>query len=124
MLQSRVRRGEMDREITFIKKVVGTNSFNEDTEESWVLVDLNPTVFARVVDKQRPQGNEVVVADRIVAIQITIFTVEWRNDITVEGHRVVYNGRPYNIVNIIDTMGVRGTTIDVQAELIDNETWT
>ena len=124
MLQNRVRAGEMDREITFVKKVRTTNAYNEPAEISWIPVTSSPTVFARVVEKIRPSGNEQVVADRIVTVQITVFTVRFREDITTEENRVIFNGRPYNIVNIIETAGTRSSFLDVQAELVDNETWT
>jgi head-tail adaptor len=122
MLQSRVRAGERDQEILFIQKVVATNSFNEDAEESWVPVTTNPIVFARAIEKVRPRGNEEVIADRITTSKVTIFTVEWRSDITTENHRVVWDGRVYNIVSVIEG-AARRVALDIQAELIDSEVY-
>lgn len=110
-------------EITFIKKVVATNSFNEDAEGVWVPVTTNPTVFARVVEKSRPKGNEVVIGDRIVSVRLTIFSTEWRNDITPEDHRIVFDGRVFNIVQVVEGMA-RRSSLDITAELVDNEVWT
>lgn len=123
MLQSRVRAGEMDREITFVKKVLTQSAFNTRDEASWVRVDQSPTVFARMKEIVRPRGNEEVIADRIVSIHITVFTVRYRTDITTENNRVIFEGRPYNIVHVMNTDGVRGSFLDVQTELVDNETW-
>ncbi len=125
MLQNRVRSGELDRIITFVEKVISSNNFNEDAEASWQAVADSATVFARVVERSKLIGNEQVQADRVATVQITIFTVRYRADITTKAHRIVYQGRPYNIVNIIETPGSsRQTYLDMQSELVDNETWT
>lgn len=120
MLQSKVNIGELDRKITFIKKVIGTNAFNEDAEASWVVVDSNPTVWARVREKP---GKEMTLADRITHVRSTLFTIRHRSDIA-EMNRVVYNGRPYNIHSVTENGEGRQRFIDILAEIIDNETWT
>ena len=121
MLQSRVRRGEMDRKITFVKKVIGTNSFNEDKEISWAAVDTNPTVWARM---RQNKGTEVVLADKITYSQVTTFTCDYRTDISEADFRVVFNTRMYNIVSIVPNEESRDMYIDVVCSIVDNELWT
>lgn len=120
MLQVKVNVGEMDKRITFIRKVIQTNDFNEDGEESWTEVASNPTVFARV--RQKP-GKELMTADRVTYVQHSTFSIRYRSDITVM-NRVVYEGRPYNIISIVENGESRKMYLDVLGELIDNETWT
>lgn len=120
MLQSKVNIGELDRKITFIKKVISTNAFNEDAEGNWVVVDSNPTVWARVREKP---GKEMTLADRITHIRSTLFTVRYREDIT-ELNRVVYRGRVYDIHSVTDNGDGRERFIDVLGEILDSEVWT
>lgn len=120
MLQSKIRRGELDREITFIRKDIEDGDYNEDKLLSWVMIDTDPIVWARVVDKG---GNEVVIADRITSLMKTIFTIDYREDVTRD-MRVVFRGRPYEIVSITENGGSRERYLDVTGELIDTEFWT
>ena len=108
-------------EVTFIKKMIVPDEFNADAETYWDPISNYPTVFARVTQKPRPRGNEVVIGDRIVSVQVTIFTVRWRDDITVE-HRVVFENIPYNIVHVVEGDSRREVLV-ITAEKIDNETW-
>jgi len=121
MLQNRMRRGEMDRKITFVKKVIGTNSFNEDKEISWQAVPVNPIVWARM---RQSKGTEVVIADRINYAQVTTFTCDYRDDVTEIDFRVVFNTRMYNILSITPNEASRGMYIDVVCTIVDTETWT
>lgn len=120
MLQSKIRRGELDREITFIKKDIEDGDYNEDKIVAWIPIENYPTVWARVMDKE---GNEVIIADRITSLMKTIFTIDYREDITRD-MRVVFKGRPYEIVSIKENGGSRDRYLDVTAELIDTENWT
>lgn len=120
MLQSRIRRGQMDREITLIKGVKTTNSFNESKYETWVEVDSNPIVWTRM---RQLKGREVVIADRITYVQETVFTIDHRTDLTLHDNRVVYAGIPYNIISIIPNEESRDMYLDLICEIIDTETW-
>lgn len=120
MLQTRMRRGLMDRQITLIKKVTTTNNFNEE-EESWQQVNSNPVVWARM---KQNKGREVIIADRINYIQETVFTIDHRTDLSVAGNRVVYNAIPYNILSIIPNNESRDMYLDLICEIIDTEVWT
>jgi SPP1 family predicted phage head-tail adaptor len=119
MLQSRIRRGEMDKQITFIKKVIGSNDTNEDEVTSWEIISLNPTVWSKVIQYV---GREVVVADQIQAVFRTQFVIDYRTDINDE-MRVVYNNKVYNIVSIIEHESSRGGYVLVAADVIPNETF-
>lgn len=121
MLQSRMRRGEMDRQITFIKKVIGSNAFNEDKEESWIAVSVNPTVWARM---RQTKGRDVVLADQLKFVQETVFTCDYRTDVTDIDHRLVYRGIPYQIISIIPNEESRDMYIDVVCQVVETEVWT
>lgn len=120
MLHTRVRRGEMDREITFIQKIIGSNPTNEDEDLGWEKVDTDPDVFAKVVQKP---GREVMMADRPTYVQNTHFYVDYRTDIT-EVNRIVYKGRVYNILSVTEYESSREMILEILAEILDNEVWT
>ena len=119
MLQSKIRRGQMDRQITFIRKVTDDNNFNEKEEVSWAALATNPTVWARM---QERKGGEVINADRLTYVQETNFLIDKRSDITTED-RVVFEGQQYNIVSITTNEESRMYQ-DVLCEIADNEQWT
>lgn len=120
MLQSNIRRGELDREVTFIKPVKETGSANSDRITGWVEVDEDPQVFAR---KKDLPGRDVVTADRLVYAQRTVWTVDYREDLTIE-NRLVYNTRVYEVIAVTETEGSRKRYVDVMTNLIDTEVWT
>lgn len=116
MLQSRIRRGELDREIFFIEKVIAGNAFNEDKETSWDYI-ADYQVMARVMEKP---GKEIMVGDRLTYLQSTTFTVDYRSDINVR-MRIVYREKVYEIISITDNEGGRDRYQDVVAALLDSE---
>lgn len=120
MLQTTIRRGELDRQVTFIKPVKGTNDTNEDEITGWVEVDTDPTVFAKKVDLK---GSEQMIAERLTYIQNTKFIVDYRSDLTTE-NRVVCDGKVYEINAITDNNSSRQRYIDVMCALLDTEVWT
>ena len=120
MLQSSIRRGEMDRTVTFIKKVLENSSSNDDAISEWVEVSVDPVVSAKKVDLK---GNDVVVADRLTYVQSTKFTVDHRTDLTTE-NRLVCEGRVYEIIAITENNSSREFYIDVVGNLLDTEVWT
>jgi SPP1 family predicted phage head-tail adaptor len=119
MLQSSIRRGELDREVTFIKKVIGSNATNEDEITSWIAVDTDPTVSAKKVDLK---GDTTIIADRPTYVQNTKFIVDHRTDLTTE-NRAVCSGKVYEIIAILDNNSSRDFYIDVVCNLLDTETW-
>lgn len=119
MLQSRIRRGQMDRQITFIKKVKGANFTNEDELTSWEKVTSNPTVWAK---KEQKPGREVVVNEQIQSIVNTTFIVDWRNDID-ETMRIVEDSKVFNILTINEHEESRKGFLLLNSESVPNKTW-
>jgi len=120
MLQASIRRGELDRQITFIEEVVSRGTSNQDKVTSWALIGTNPTVFSRKKDQR---GGEVVVADQLQYVQKTVFTIVYRSDLSVK-YRVVFGGKVYEIVSITESGEQRNSYLDVVANILDNEIWT
>jgi SPP1 family predicted phage head-tail adaptor len=118
MLQSKIRRGELDRQITFLQKDVGSNSTNEDATDGWEEIVTNPKVWAKVVQKQ---GSEVVVADQIRSVQNTTFIIDSRSDLKEE-MRIAYNSKVYNIISISEHESSRGF-LSISADQIHKETY-
>ena len=120
MLQSRIRRGQMDRQITFIQKEFDTAVTNEDPIAGWDLIATNPTVWAKVEQKA---GRELVVADQIQSIINTTFIIDWRSDVT-EKNRVVLDSKVFNIISVSEHEGSRKGFLFLQAESIPEITFT
>jgi SPP1 family predicted phage head-tail adaptor len=120
MLQTRIRRGELDREVIFLQQIIGSNATNEDEDSGWERVDTDSSVFAKVV--QRP-GREMMLADRVTFIQTTLFYVDHRTDIT-ERNRIYYNSKVYNILSVTEPESGRETFLEIAAEVNDTEAWT
>jgi SPP1 family predicted phage head-tail adaptor len=110
----------MDRTVTFIKKVIGTNATNEDEITSWIEVTTDPTVSAKKVDLK---GDTMLIADRPTYVQNTKFTVDHRTDINTE-NRLVCGGRVYEIIAVLENNSSREFYIDVICNLLDTEVWT
>jgi SPP1 family predicted phage head-tail adaptor len=119
MLQGKIRTGELDREISFIKENVSRGTSNQDKIDSWALVDENHTVWARKIELK---GNEVVIGDQLKYIQKTVFTIRYRTDLN-EKNRVVFDTKVYEIVSITEVGDQRKTFLDIVANYIDNETF-
>jgi SPP1 family predicted phage head-tail adaptor len=120
MLQSSIRRGEMDRTVTFIKKVIGSSSSNEDKITGWIEVTTDPTVSAKRVDMK---GNDVVIADRMTYVQNTKYIIDHRTDLTTE-NRLVEDGRVFEIIAITINNSSRERYLDIMCNLLDTEVWT
>lgn len=110
----------MDRTVTFIKKVIGSNATNEDEITSWIEVDTDPTVSAKKIDLK---GDTMVIAERQTYVQNTKFIVDYRTDLTTE-NRAVCDGKVYEIAAILDNNSGRETYSDVVCNLLDTEVWT
>jgi SPP1 family predicted phage head-tail adaptor len=120
MLFSKVRRGELDREITFIKKTIAVGASNADNITSWVEVATNPNMFAR---KRDLGGQDVVVDEQIQYAQRTLWTIDYRTDLTTE-NRLVYGGKVFAILSITDNESGRNRYLDIMSSQINAETWT
>lgn len=119
MLQSRVRPGELDRRITFIRKVLVNGVSNEDYITNWEVLPFRPQTWAR---KKDLRGQELVIADRLTYVQHTLYTIRYRTDITVE-MRIVLDGKVYEIVAITENESSRKGYLDITANLLDTETF-
>lgn len=120
MLQSKIRRGELDREITFIKKTITVGASNADNITAWVEVDTDPNVFAR---KKDLSGQDVIVDQQIQYAQRTEWIIDYRTDLTTE-NRLVYGGKVYAILALMDHESGRDRYLTVMSSLINTETWT
>jgi SPP1 family predicted phage head-tail adaptor len=120
MLQSSIRRGQMDREGIFLRKVLADESeSNEDKVNSWVKVQYDPVVWLRKIDLK---GNDAMIADRPTYTQRTLFTGDFRSDITSQ-NRLVCEGKVYEIIAVTDNAEGRERYTDFMCNLLDNETW-
>ena len=109
--------GHLDREITFLQKIVTDGDSNEDKITGWEEITDATVPAAKIENK----GNELALADRVMYTQPTHFLIRYRSDITVE-MRVVYDEKIYEITSTIEEGRRRFLT--VVTNLIDNETWT
>lgn len=121
MLQSKIRRGELDREIFFIKKVISTGESNADHIDAWVKVECDPCVMAR---RRDVRGDVGVIAEQVSYSQRTVFTIDYREDIRPVENRLVHGGKVFEILAITDNESSRERYIDVMATLLNSETWT
>ncbi len=117
MLQGKIRPGQLDREITFLKPVKTLGESNQSEVLSWVLVDSDPTVWSRKIETQ---GNEIAIGDQLKYIQKTIFTIRYRTDLNTI-NRVAFGTTVYEIISITESGEQRKSYLDVVANLIDNE---
>jgi SPP1 family predicted phage head-tail adaptor len=120
MLQSRIRRGQLDREITFITPELEESESNEDKIDSWIQVDDDPTVYAMREDMP---GNEEPVADRVTPMQRTKFTTDYRDDITAR-ERIVCETKVFEIISVGELQSGRERYIEILTNKIANELWT
>lgn len=118
MLQTNIRRGELDRKVYLIQPVLSNDSANAASLSGWELIATYPQMYAR---KKELPGKELILADRLTYVQTTIWTIVYRDDLT-NRNRVVYNSRPYEIIALVENG--RGRYLDIHANLVDNETWT
>lgn len=122
MLLSKIRRGEMDRQVTFIKKEISNADSNADNIDRWVEVDSDATVWAKKIDIR---GDVGVIADQVSYSQRTAWIVDYRSDVTPTENRLVFDGKVYEILAVTDEGGSnRGMYLNVMTSLINSETWT
>jgi SPP1 family predicted phage head-tail adaptor len=117
MLQSRIRRGELDKQIVFVKKIIVAGAANEDALSGWELIDTDAQVWAKV---EQIAGGEVVVADQIQSTMSTSFIVDYRTDLTAE-MRIVYAGKYFNILSTPEHEGSREGFLSIAGEEVPNE---
>ena len=109
----------MDRRITFIQKDISTGDSNEDYIDDWVEIDSSPDVWAR---KEDLRGKEVVIADKVQFMYLTVWTIRWRQDIKANMRIVDQYGQVYEIITISEGEG-RGRFLDIVTNILENVTW-
>ena len=110
------RIGRMDRRITFTQRIVTSSDSNEDYTSGWEEV---ATVWARKSDLR---GKEVVIADQVKFMYLTIWSVRYRSDIKANMRLVDGNGQVYEIITISEGEG-RNRFLDVVTNILENEYW-
>lgn len=96
MLSHKEQVGRLDRRITIQRPQYGTDDSNQKLITGWVDVLANPVVYAQVEDKS---GGEVFQADQLTGVKVTVFTIRYREDLSIL-FRIVYRGLTYDIQNI------------------------
>jgi len=109
------RIGRLDRRITIIKKVVSEGESNEDYLDSWEEV---ATVWAR---KDDLRGKEVVIADKVQFMYLTVWSMRYRSDIKAN-MRLVESGQVYEVITLSEGEG-RNRWLDVVTNILENEQW-
>lgn len=113
------RVGRLDRRITFIERQITDGDSNEDYLTGWAEIDSNPDVWARKSDLR---GKEVVIADQVRFMYLTIWSIRYRSDLTTAMRLVDEAGLVYEIITISEGEGRRQWT-DIVTNIIPNETW-
>jgi SPP1 family predicted phage head-tail adaptor len=91
-----VRAGELDRPIVLERRFAATNSFGEQVE-GWAPV--GGTVFAGFTPAS---GGESFGNDQRVAEQRVTFEIRYRPGISPATHRIVFDGRVYEIEDVAE----------------------
>lgn len=122
MLQASVRRGEFDRQVTFLRPIITTGTANSDQTTGWGVVASNPTVKAKKVDLR---GNDIVESDRLTYTQRTKWIIDYRSDISsINRLYEVGRAKVYAILSVTDFESSRNRYLEVMTNLLDNEVWT
>lgn len=119
MLHSKIRRGELDREITFIRKSISVGASNAD-DVTWIEVATDPNTRAR---KKDLGGQDIVQDEQVKYAQRTVWTIDYREDLTTD-NRLVYGGKVFEILAITDNESGRERYLDVMTSQLNTETWT
>lgn len=120
MLHSRIRRGEFDKEVLFIKRQIESSASNEDYVGGWEPIATDPLVSCRL---KQLAASDVMIADRITNVMRTELVIDYRTDLTTQ-MRFVYNTKPYEIISITEDNMSRETYLQVIGEIVDTEVYT
>lgn len=110
MLNHTEQIGKLDCRITFQKKVIASNESNEDAENGWENIQVNPGVFA---SKDENTGIQEYEADKLVGVQIVTFICRFRTDLDIE-MRILLNDLAYRIISISEVSRKRFLEIKTQ----------
>lgn len=120
MLQGKIRTGQLDREIIFLKEVTTRGGTNQDKVTSWIRIVSSYRVFSKKIEMP---GSEVLIGDQLKYSQKTIFTIRYRTDLNVK-MRIALDGNVYEIVSITESGEQRKTFLDIVTFIIDNVSYT
>ena len=95
--------GRMDRLIRIQSLIVSQNGYGEEIE-SWVTV---AQVWAQVADMR---GSERFLSEQRQEDRVIIFKIRYLSSLTAK-HRVIYEGRAYNILGLSEVGRRRGWEI-------------
>jgi SPP1 family predicted phage head-tail adaptor len=113
------RAGRLDRRITVIERSITDGDSNEDYTTAWVEIENYPDVWARKYDLR---GKEVVIADKVQFMYLTVWTIRYRTDLKASMRIVDESGQVYEIVTISEGEG-RRAWLDIVTNILENETW-
>src|SRR5690554_1262885 len=116
MLQTKVRAGELDRDLSFLRYPVSVGAANSDYRGVLQPIPANPTVKAK---KTELPGREIEIAGRLTFVQKTVFTIYYRTDILITDI-AMEDGKKYQIISMTETDG-RKRFLDVVCNLMDSE---
>ena len=123
-LKDRLRRldriGRMDRRVSSLQRIVTDGDSNEDYTGGWEKIASVPDVWTM---KEELRGKEVVVADKVQFMYLTVWTVTHRTDIKASMRMVDETGQVYEIVTISEGEG-RSAYLDIVTNILENESWT
>lgn len=103
-----MRVGLFDRRVVIQSLSSGVDSSGQPTE-TWTNF---LTVWMRIVPTR---GNERFTARQVVGTAVTTFEARYRSDITVDRHRLVFDGRNWDISDIRENGRRRTMEIDASA---------
>jgi len=113
------RAGRLDRRITVIQRSITDGDSNEDYTTGWEEIENYPDVWARKYDLR---GKEVVIADKVQFMYLTVWTIRYRTDLKASMRIVDESGQVYEIVTISEGEG-RRAWLDIVTNILENETW-
>lgn len=113
------RAGRLDRRITIIERSITDGDSNEDYTTAWVEITNYPDVWARKYDLR---GKEVVIADKVQFMYLTVWTIRYRTDLKASMRIVDEAGQVYEIITISEGEG-RRAWLDIVTNILENETW-
>lgn len=115
MLKAKHSIASLDRRIILLNPVsVASTSKGPKYSGYSLLSDYKP--YARIVNKL---GGEVIQNDQITHIQQTIFTVRYREDITLNT-KIVYNGKMYAVLSHSESGETRSKYLDIIGEFLQD----
>jgi head-tail adaptor len=103
-----------DRQIVIVEPIIEDGDSNEDKVTGYQPISSDPRPYARV---ENGIGDTVVEQDQVKHVQQTIFTVLYRDDVTIK-NRIVHEGKMYTILSVIELGEVRRRFTKISGEYL------